>query len=103
MKIKQNPSFKYSNAANLGRDRRIIYHYYWVMTVHTGLIFNRTSEDWSKIKQRSKGGVTLLLEVSPYQLAMQHPKNNKPVTAFEVNEVLSFLGVTITQSLLDEI
>lgn len=34
---------------------------------------------------------------------MEYIKSTKPITAQEVNAVLAFSGVTITQSLLDEI
>lgn len=40
---------------------------------------------------------------SPYQLAMKYLKDVKPITAVEVNSVLAFLGVSITQTLLDKI
>lgn len=42
-------------------------------------------------------------EDSPYTLAMKYIKNSYLITAFEINNVLAFLNVIISQDILDEI
>lgn len=41
--------------------------------------------------------------LSPYQLAMSYLKGVKPITAVEVNSVLAFAGISITQTRLNKI
>lgn len=50
------------------------------------------------IKQSRTG-----IEDSPYTLAMKYIKTGYLITAFEINNVLAFLNVVISQDILDEI
>jgi len=55
-------------------------------------------KDWPLIKQSRIG-----IGESPYTLAMKYIKSSNLITALEVNNVLTFLNVAISQDILDEI
>lgn len=92
MIIKNNNTQTLSNAVSLRRECKNYFHTTIKLMVEKNwpLIFNKKSE----IEGNS---------LSPYQLAMKYLKGVKPITAVEVNSVLAFAGISITQTLLDKI
>lgn len=55
-------------------------------------------KDWPLIKQSKTE-----MGESPYTLAMKYIKSSSLITAFEINNVLKFLNIAISQDILDEI
>lgn len=96
----------HSASGNLSRDMSNLFstQQFWMGRLGTLALYKnygssfRSIRDWALIKQSKKG-----LENSTYELAMKYFKSNEQITAAQVNGVLLFLNINITQQLLDEI
>lgn len=103
MIIKNNNKQILSNAVCLRREYGIYSHIYpsiWKNSFLTTVNL-KIKKDWPLIFNKKSEMVGDSL--SPYQLAMKYLKGVKPITALEVNSVLAFSGINITQTLLDKI
>lgn len=104
MKIKNNDKSTriLTNAVILRRDRGInsSTNVIWKKFFQTTTFF--FDKDWKLIFNR-KSEVIKGDSLSPYQLAMKYIKDVKLITAQEVNDVLAFLDISITQKDLDAI
>nr|YP_009262059.1 hypothetical protein [Chrysoporthe austroafricana]AMX22134.1 hypothetical protein [Chrysoporthe austroafricana] len=105
MKIKNNKKHIISNAVSLRRECGIylshIYPSIWKNNFLTSVNLKVNTKDWPLIY--NKKSENLGNSLSPYQLAMKYLKSVNAITALEVNNVLAFSGISITQNLLDNI
>ena len=60
---------------------------------------NRCFSSWPSILGRDGPNV----EKNAYCLAIQYIKESRPITAVEVNKVLAFSGISISQDMLNKI
>lgn len=99
MKKKDDNQIKSTNRNSFNPSPIMSFH--WRKKTWNNKIYfstnNRSQYDWAHILGK-RGAL-----IPPYQLANKYIKDDKIITSVEVNKVLAFSGITITQYMLDKI